>query len=106
MLGDVTGEELVEEDETGTGMKRSRASGIGARKRKELGGGKIKEENDYQLLSDSFSQVPHPLFSLSLCFLFLFGSRENSESEEESLFLFFLCGWLWRKHGGEMRLSF
>ena len=67
MLGDVTGEELVEEDDTGTGMKRSRASGIGARKRKELGGGKIKEENDYQLLSNSFSQVPHPpLLSLSL----------------------------------------
>ncbi|RVX16564.1 hypothetical protein CK203_006157 [Vitis vinifera] len=63
MLDEETSEE-VEEDGTDTSMKRSRLSGRRARKRKEQGGGKIKEENDSQLLTNSFSQVPTPPFSL------------------------------------------
>uniref|UniRef100_F6GWS3 Uncharacterized protein n=1 Tax=Vitis vinifera TaxID=29760 RepID=F6GWS3_VITVI len=55
MLDEETSEE-VEEDGTDTSMKRSRLSGRRARKRKEQGGGKIKEENDSQLLTNSFSQ--------------------------------------------------
>ncbi|XP_034682806.1 uncharacterized protein LOC117912361 isoform X1 [Vitis riparia] len=57
MLDEETSEE-VEEDGTDTSMKRSRLSGRRARKRKEQGGGKIKEENDSQLLTNSFSQGP------------------------------------------------
>ena len=85
MLDEETSEE-VEEDGTDTSMKRSRLSGRRARKRKEQGGGKIKEENDSQLLTNSFSQVPTPPFSL-----FVIGMEPCLVLEWKRTKLFFLC---------------